>query len=437
MSDSKLNGITLRVDNSFSNIEGLNLEQFSKLREELSYLVSKESYFYGGFGPQKRYLLDKKGFFPSGLLYVVRMFLKTIRHSVIDKRLIPKVPHKIFSLKLEYSPYTEQKEAVEAAVRAKQGTIRAPTGFGKATVIAMLIDKLQLKTLVVVPNLSLKNQLENSLKGCFGSLKNIVVENIDSANLDKDHRFDVLIIDEAHHSAAKTYRHLNKNRWNSVYYRFNLTATPFRSDEEEQLLMEGITGPVIYSVSYKKAVDKGYIVPLQAYYVELPKKSVEGSSWPQVYKELVVDNEYRNLIIKKLLGKLDRLNISTLCLVKEIRHGENLAPFPFINGQDEESRTLLDDFNSRQINILIGTTGVVGEGVDTKPCEFVIIAGLGKSKNSLMQAFGRALRIYKGKVSAKVVIILDKSHKFTKSHFKTQCGVLKEEYSIIPKKIDL
>jgi superfamily II DNA or RNA helicase len=114
-----------------------------------------------------------------------------------------------------------------------------------------------------------------------------------------------------------------------------------------------------------------------------------------------------------------------------------MTGIPFANGQDEESRDFIRQFNSGGIKALIGTTGVLGEGVDTKPCEIVIIACLGKAKSAFMQQVGRAVRTYPGKESAKVVIIKDASHKFLSRHYAAQVAILKEEYGVTPQLITL
>lgn len=295
--------------------------------------------------------------------------------------------------------------------------------------------------MVVVPSLELKSQLTQSLSNIFGAAnvgkgKPIWVANVDSLDTGKPAAgYGAVIIDEFHHAAATTYRKLNTKAWAGVYHRWGLTATPFRSQDHERLLLEGVLSRVIYKVSYADAVAKGYIVPLEAYYIEVTKKNTEAHTWQQVYKELIVDNEVRNKLILDLLHTLSEAGKSTLCLVKEINHGEKLFPFPFIHGVGELRSEILKDFNSTSTKVVVGTTGVLGEGVDTKACEYVIIAGLGKSRNSIMQMVGRGFRIYSGKESCKVILVLDKSHKFTKSHFKEQCKILLEEYNVIPIKI--
>lgn len=347
-------------------------------------------------------------------------------------------------------PYQEQLEAAKIAAKAGRGVICMPTGFGKSVTMALLINEMQLKTLVVVPNLELKKQLRESFTRFFGDLSNITIENIGSPALKTATDYDCLIIDEAHHAAAKTYRDLNKNQWKGIYYRFFFTATPFRSRDDEQLLYESVCGQVIYRVEHSVAVDKGYIVPIEAYYYELPTIKPKGNqfNWHSMYSELVVNNEFRNKLIADVIVNLESWGLSTLCLVKEIKHGEELKRLTglthkdnkevaFASGVEENTRILILEFTLRERNALIGTTGVLGEGVDTKPAEYIIIAGLGKSKNAFMQQVGRGFRRYEGKESCKVLLFKDKSHKWTLDHFKKQCKYLKDEYGVVPTKLEL
>lgn len=436
-------GIRLVVNNSNSLIEGLTVAQSKSLRLMLSYnLDPKQQYYAGSFGPARRYLIDKKGNFPTGLLYLVRDWLTKARetYKYLDNRIPPKSSESLFNLSLPITPYPEQTNAVAACFRSNRGIISAVTGFGKSVTMALLIQKLQVRTLIVVPNLELKRQLTEAFVGYFGKLTNITIENIDSPKLDKLTNYDCLIIDEAHHAAAKTYRDLNKKAWNGIFYRFFFTATPFRSRDEEQILFESVAGRIIYEIDYHAAVSKGYIAPVEAFYIEIPKIKIKGTNWPSVYSELVVNNEVRNDILSNILVKFMQNNMSTLCLVKEIKHGDILKEKTnglFANGQNEDTEYLIRLFNERKLNVLIGTTGVLGEGIDTRPCEYIIIAGLGKSKNSFMQSVGRGLRKYPGKESCKVIIILDRSHKWSVAHYKEQCKILLEEYSVVPTRLDV
>jgi superfamily II DNA or RNA helicase len=432
----------IEANNSYSRILGLTSGPFNALRKELSYELDANAAFFSGKSYNRtRYMIDKKGEFPTGLLPRVEKFLKSnnIPYSSMEYR---KKSNKLVNHKPKICVklHKWQDEAACLLERKHRGIISAVTGSGKSLVIALITARLSVRTLIVVPNLEIKKQLTKTFLELFSDMSNITIENIDSSALKSAADYDLLIIDEAHHVAAKTYHKLNKSVWKGIYYRAFLTATPFRNRTEETMLFEGIAGQVIYSLSYKDAVKNKYVAPIDAYYIEIPKQDVDGFTWAQVYSQLVVNNEVRNQILAKLLLTLQLSGVSTLCLVKEIAHGNklaNLTGLMFAHGQDETTRQHILDFNKKEILSLIGTNGIIGEGVDTKPCEFVVIAGLGKAKSAFMQQVGRAIRIYPGKESAKIIIIKDFSHKFTRQHYKEQCKVLKEEYGVIPQRLEL
>lgn len=442
--------VTLRVDNSFSRIEGLKTEQFHKLRKLLSYTPDAAgTYFSGGYKPRIKYCIDLKGNFPTGLLKRVLTFLTLtepgppeVQFQDIRRNVARSIQTKINDAHaLQFKPYFAQLEAVNAAARAKRGIISMPTGTGKSYVIALLIARLGLRTLVVVPSLEIKKQLSEGLLNALESMSGITVENIDSNALKTATEYDCLIVDEAHHVAASTYQRLNKTAWTGIRYRYFFTATPFRNQTEEQLLFEGISGQIIYQLSYKDAVSQKLIVPIEAYYIDLPKQNTDAYTWAQVYSELVVKNDYRNEVIANLAMDLAISGRKILVLVKEVAHGaaiSKISGMPFVNGQDESSRMWIERFNSPQVpGLLIGTEGILGEGVDTKPCEYVIIAGLGKAKSAFMQKIGRAARNYPGKETAKIIIFRDSSHKYTLRHFNEQKRILLEEYGVKTIKLDI
>lgn len=439
--------IEMVIGNSECSILGLSVPQFKQLREILSYTPDPSSSYYSGRRPSKSYLISTKGVFPTGLLYLVQEYLKNnqLNHVSNDTRIAPKAQGGLFHMRLGLTPYPEQTNAVAACLRASRGIVSLPTGTGKSFLAALIVNALQVPTLVVVPSLELKAQLTKTMVDAFGADKvgkgkPIWVQNVDSLDYNKPLKgYDCVIIDEFHHSGAKTYRKMNKLAWSSVYYKFGLTATPFRSRDNERLLLESVLSEVIYTLDYHTAVSKGYIVPVEAYYIEVPRTKIQGNerSWPSMYSELVVNNEPRNQIIANLLLTLQTNNISTLCLVKEVKHGHNLQQGFFVHGENEDTPLLIQLFNERKFVVLSGTMGVLSEGVDTKPAEYVLITGLGKSKGQFMQAVGRAVRRYPGKESAKVIIFLDKSHGWTRAHFKAQSKILLEEYGVTPLKLEL
>lgn len=444
--------VTLKIGNSECEIKGLTGDQTKEVRELMCFIEDTHTARFTGLGrPVKKYLMDKRGRFPTGLLYILRSWqkLNKIVFHVDDTRTVPHGQDGLFNLKLEFEPYIEQREAAWALKAKKRGIISAPTGCGKSLIATMIINELQVPTLVVVPSLELRSQLITAFASAFGANKvgrlkdkrAIAVENVDSISTDKQITgYDCVIIDEFHHSGAKTYRKLNQKAFGNIYYRCGLTATPFRSKDNEKILLESVLSETIYQISYTTAVEKGYIVPMEAFFYRLPKRKTNYKTWQEAYSNLVVNNHARNELIAHFLKAMKEADLSTLCLVKEIKHGENIqaiTPVFFANGENEDTNELISYFNYKKLCVLIGTTGVLGEGVDTKPCEYVFIAGLGKSKNAFMQQCGRAFRRYPGKESCKIILICDHSNKWTLAHFKEQVKYLAEEYGVVPTELEI
>lgn len=438
--------INLVIDNSYSNITGLTVQQEKQLRKALSYDLDPKATYFSGSRERSRCLLGKKGDFPTGLLYLVIDKIRFIDANIVDRRVKPESLTRS-DVTFEYAPYPEQIEAGLICKDNHRGIVVAPTGVGKSIIAGIIIDFIKVNTLIVVPNLELARQLTQTMSTIFGSKnvgkvsdkKYIAVENIDALDAEKPLAgYDCVIIDEFHHAAAKTYRILNKKSWKNVYYRFGLTATPFRSQDNERLLLESVLSQTIYRMEYENCVNSGYIVPLEAYYKSVPVKKTTSEIWSSVYRELVVHNAPRNKIIATMLTSLSETKVPTLCLVKEIEHGEILSKqtgVAFASGEEGNVARLVQEFNEGYRSALIGTIGVLGEGVDTKRAEYIIVAGLGKSKNQFMQSCGRGFRTYLGKESCKVVLFKDTSHRWTKAHYAAQVKILKEEYGVIPAEI--
>jgi len=431
--------IKIKVGNSTSKVTGLTNKQFGDLSKLMSYDIDPSAaYFSGRAHNTRRSLLSRQGEFPTGLEYLFWQWKSTILDDieVVDSRKRPKADANL-ELNLPFVPYPAQLEAAVAAEKYARGILCAPTGSGKSVIIALIIWRLQVPTLVVVPSLELKRQLTESLRACFGRLHHITVENVDALNPEVvDAKHKCVIIDEFHHSAAKTYRELNKKAWKNIYYRFGMTATPFRSLDNEKILLESVLSQVIYDLPYGLAVLSKFIVPVEAYYCEVPKVTpMKGNDrdWATVYSELIVNNKARNTAIAEILFRLTCADVPTLCLVKEIKHGRilsDLTGVPFANGKDGKSQELIRQFNTGQITSLIGTDGVIGEGVDTKPAEFILLASTGKSKTQFMQNCGRGMRVHKSKESAKVILFKDTSHKYLTRHFNSCMLYLRDEYGV-------
>ena len=182
----------------------------------------------------------------------------------------------------------------------RKALIQIPVGCGKSGVAAILpFGIAKGRVLVIAPNLTIKEELYRAFditnrQKCFWWQRGVLASRdmthgpyvctLDTGNLsvcDKSHIvvtniqqlgtntdkwlprfptdfFDLIIVDEAHHSAAAS--------WQRVFERFpaakvvNLTATPFRTDRQE------IEGELVFRYPFKSASIKGYVKKLKASY---------------------------------------------------------------------------------------------------------------------------------------------------------------------------
>lgn len=179
--------------------------------------------------------------------------------------------------------------------------VQIPVGCGKSGLAAILpLGMSEGRAIIIAPNLTIKNGLYEAMdvtnrQKCFwrkagvlapeqmsagpfactldsgnmsvANKSHIVVTNVHqlATNADKwltqfsDDFFDMIIIDEAHHAEADSWKKVTTKFPNAKVVL--LTATPFRSDRQE------LQGELVFRYPFRSATLKGYIKRLKASYV--------------------------------------------------------------------------------------------------------------------------------------------------------------------------
>jgi superfamily II DNA or RNA helicase len=435
--------IKVHVGGSFSKLIDAPKHNFIAIAKILSYLDQGLFYSTKNRFISTKYLIDKEGNFPTGLVDRVVKYLieDSIPYELVDSRIRPAAGTLgLIQRKDEPVAYMEQQQAVElcAADHEGRGICVMPTGVGKSRTLKDLILNLQVPTLVVPPSSNLKNQLYKYLKECYGSKyvglyskhsgcqKPITIANIDGLENGQKHHFkdtQCVIIDEFHHSAAATYRTINENLWSDIYYKFGFTATNYRNNPADQILLESVLSRELFTMTPIEAIQKGYIVPIQTFMYHIQNNGLEDTSnYSSCYKKFVVDNVERNRKIIEIGNRMIGQKVPTLILVKQIPHGrllqECIPGAVFVNGQDENSSynmDMVEKFNNLEVPCLIGTS-VIGEGVDTKAAGAVILASGEKAESRICQNIGRVVRNYPNKHVGYVFDFWDHGSKYMTRH---------------------
>jgi superfamily II DNA or RNA helicase len=164
-----------------------------------------------------------------------------------------------------------------------------PTGVGKTTVLCLAPFSCKARrVLVLAPNLTLKSALKREFRSFYqwtgiagkpvvtsklnGSIAaEVVVVNVQQMQGDKLLRafprdyFDLVLVDEAHHAEAKTYRLIREHFYKAFF--LYLTATPFRGDGKI------LDARAIYSCTMHEAVESKYLK--NVCYDPVPVESVQ------------------------------------------------------------------------------------------------------------------------------------------------------------------
>lgn len=447
--------IKIEIENSYSKIFGLSVQETNNLNQILSYKKPGSDFIQNPFISKYNFLLSKgiSPSFPTGLLYLVEEFLKN-NNLLYSKEFLHTQPESKKTYRfLSSIPTTRyyQNETIDACIEKHRGIVESATGTGKTLMINLLIKKLSLPTLVIVPSIGILYQFHENLIKMFGKKMvgiigdgkkeyncDITISTIQSLNTVPDSfwkKIDVVIIDEFHHASSESFQKLNKTQFKNIYYRFGFTGTNFRNDGTD-LALKGVLSNLIYSYSAVQAIKDGFLCKpvfllnkikhTRGFCInDANPKDLDGFGRlkkfsklkysKKEYDECIVDNEDYNQKIADTVNKMIDENKSTIVFVKRIEHGETLLKLipraSLMTGgpKGRINEDMLAEFNSGSIPCIIGTS-VIGEGVDTIRASVGVMAGSGAAESDVIQKIGRLLRPHESKSMA---LIIDYIHEST------------------------
>ena len=212
------------------------------------------------------------------------------------------------------------------------------------------------------------------------------------------------IVDEAH-IAAVVIEALGEHAPNA-YYRWGLTATAWREDNQE-IRMEGAMGRKLIEISASDLTELGFLVPARIFMIRIAHNE-PTDDYHDVYDKHIKRCWERNFRIKQVAEEFFAAGRPTLILVEQVEHGRILETMIkdaiFVAGSDKGEDCLEDepdtekDYRRRILNdceagktILIATSWAY-TGVDAPAISTLILAGTNKSAVTVYQQVGRVLR---------------------------------------------
>ena len=456
---------------------------------ESGWLSFEDTATYLGLGKTALYALAREARIPAKKMGKKWIF----ERAAIDAWIRTSQPPELFFLNLDFSIDSNERlrdpqrdgylRTLEFFKAGKNKAIlQIPVGCGKTGLAALLpLGLAEGRVMVIAPNLTIKDGLYDAMdvtnrQRCFwrkanvltpeemvsgplactldsgnisvASKSHIVITNIQqlATNAEKwlsqfvDDYFDMIIVDEAHHSAAAS--------WQKVIDRFpnakiiHMTATPFRSDRQE------IDGELVFRYSFRSATLKGYIKRLKASYVapsqiELGFLDDRGRTYTlnEVLKLKEEDWFSRGValaracnqhIVESSLEKLEELRqtgtrhqlIAVACSINHAREIRSLykergfnAEFIHSKQTEQERDAVLVDLRNGTLDCIIQVQ-ILGEGFDHPKLSVAAIFRPFRSLAPYIQFIGRIMR---------VVVQNDAMHPDNVGHIVTHLGMNLDE----------
>jgi hypothetical protein len=301
---------------------------------------------------------------------------------------------------------------------------------GKTLTSAMVIGRKKVQTLFVAPDTGLREQAYEQYVEWFGhrnvtrdimdTEKPIVVTNIQALMNKKPKaflRFGMLLIDEFHHGAAKSYKKVNRFCANA-FYRYGFTGTFMRPDGKD-MEMHGLLSKVIFKKSTSELIEEGFLVRpyITIYRYQLPKLKL---NYADAYNYITQDYGFHKLVAEIANRAIDE-GKQTLVLVRRKEHGRILAELipnaMYLSGDDDHDHRerVKQSFIKKKIRGMIATN-IFGEGQDVPSIDVLVNARAQKTEVQTSQGAGRALRKSDGKEKAEIFDFLFIGQKHLQAH---------------------
>lgn len=329
----------------------------------------------------------------------------------------------------------------EHASRRNRQLIILPTGSGKTIVMAAIAKRFNKKTLLLAHREELINQAVEKFKLFWPNVdlgvcmadrddvdSQVVIGSIQSCSRSKrlerlkERGFELLMIDEAHHSVSNSYQSvINALGFDggSQKLLLGVTATPQRSDK---LGLGDTFTHVTFSRSISTMIKGGYLSPIigRRILTNFSFQKISSSNGDFAINDLseAVNIIERNAFIAAKFKEYapERKGIAFCC---DVQHCKDLSDAFKVAGIESaavwgdmeplERKIVLKAFKHGQIQV-VASCGILTEGYDEPSVNAVIMARPTKSSGLFTQCIGRGLRLYPGKENCLVLDFTDKHH---------------------------
>lgn len=418
--------------------------------------------------------------FPLGVISIVEETLK--KHQLlyeivplnIDDLNLPDNFSSIYNTPIEFNKtfgkFTlrdYQVEAIEAFLKPSslpyRGVLSVPTGGGKTLIGSVLANILNVRTLFLVHGKNLKEQNLEIFREVFKDTPDLVgtidaktyqpahitvasvdtlysrLKNPETEDDIKDFlkEVDFVICDECHRATSNSFKEvINITK---APLRLGLSGTPLKKEDNRDLLLHSVTGPILYKIEASVLKEKSALAPanLIPVLVSQPKIVNKKITWPETLDLFIINNNYRHDLIAKVAKSEFDKNKTILILVgNSVPLAHNIfnlltQAIPknkvgLVTGKTAANNCTLDALRTGTLRAIVTTT-VTDEGIDVPSIDTLLLVGGGASYNKTIQRVGRGLRPKSDGRSLLVYDFMDTNSVYLANHAEKRLQYYQEE----------
>lgn len=336
------------------------------------------------------------------------------------------------------------REAYKAGKR--RVLVSLPTGTGKTVVFAHFPSALKMRKrlLVLAHREELLVQAQDKFRAVDPTLKvdieqagarasddaSVVVASVPTLGRGNGARlsrlrpddFSIVVVDEAHHAVAPTYRrildHFGLFEPGTSRLLIGFTATPRRGDHQG---LGEVFEEVCYARDLREMIGGGYLAPISGWRVDsgisLDGVKVRHGDFVETQLAQVVNTARRNHLVVRAYRELARGRRAIVFCVN-VAHAQDVQLAFAESGvraaavwgalPKDERRATLARFSGGDLDV-ITNCNVLTEGFDEPRVDCVIMARPTRSKLLYAQMVGRGTRLHPDKTDLLVVDVADNS----------------------------
>ena len=327
----------------------------------------------------------------------------------------------------------DMKERIEKALRLHRSVMaQMPTGTGKTYLLTAAIDSFvednpNTKVWIVAHRKELVSQIEETIKKFYSysssknksllvSVKAMSIQWLSRHYNEIEEEPGMIVIDEAHHALAKTYKEMWERFPKAKF--LGLTATPCRLNGKG---FTDLFDVLVQSWNIPEFISKGRLATYD--FVSIKSDGVTQRLIDSLQKR-GADGDYQNKEMDMLLNKrpsIERLyqsfeeygkdrkgivyaiNISHAKKIMELYQEHGIKAVAIDSKTPVAERQAdIEAFKKGEIQVLVNVD-IFSEGFDCPDVEFVQLARPTLSLAKYLQMVGRGLRVAKGKKNCVIV----------------------------------